>query len=179
MAMFLMFALLGVVFRSYMQPIIVLSAIPFGVAGAIWGHFFLNMNLTFLSMIGMLALMGVVVNDSLVLIDFVNRFRREHGKGLEESIREAGPRRFRPIRLTSRTTCAGMTPIILETSVQAKFVIPMAVSLAFGVAASTAVILVFVPASYLIVEDIRRLLTGHGEELSTPDRTDLELNPTS
>lgn len=168
MALVLMFALLAVVFRSYLQPLIVLTAIPFGVAGAIWGHFILGMNLTFLSMIGVLALMGVVVNDSLVMIDFVNRFRRRDGMSLLTAIREAGPRRFRPIILTSLTTVAGLTPILLEKSVQAAFLIPMAISLAFGVGFTTFVILVIVPAAYLVVEDLRRLVVG-GEALENSE----------
>lgn len=163
LAGFLMFGILAVVFRSYMQPLIVLSAVPFGIAGAIWAHFGLGMNLTFLSMIGVLALMGVVVNDSLVMIDFINRFHRQEKRPLLEAIRAAGPRRFRPILLTSMTTFAGLTPILLERSVQAEFVIPMAVSLAFGVLFSTFVILVMVPAGYLVIEDLRRILTGHSE----------------
>ena len=164
LSFFLMFGLLAVVFRSYLQPLIVLSAIPFGVAGAIWGHFFLGMNITFLSTVGILALSGVVVNDSLVMIDFVNRFRRNDGKSLLTAIREAGPRRFRPILLTSLTTCAGLTPILLEKSVQAAFVIPMAVSLAFGVGCTTIIVLVLVPAGYLVLEDIRGFLLGARDE---------------
>lgn len=163
LAAFMMFALLAVIFRSYLQPLIVLSAVPFGIAGAVWAHFALGMNLTFLSMIGILALMGVVVNDSLVMIDFINRFHREHGMPLMEAVRSAGPRRFRAILLTSLTTFAGLTPMLLERSVQAEFVIPMVVSLAFGVAFATVVTLIIVPAGYVVIEDFRRLLTGHTE----------------
>ncbi|MGE3164278.1 MAG: efflux RND transporter permease subunit [Planctomycetota bacterium] len=163
LAAFMMFALLAVIFRSYLQPLIVLSAVPFGIAGAVWAHFGLGMNLTFLSMIGILALMGVVVNDSLVMIDFINRFHREHGMPLGEAVRSAGPRRFRAILLTSLTTFAGLTPMLLERSVQAEFVVPMVVSLAFGVAFATVVTLIIVPAGYLVIEDLRRVLTGHTE----------------
>jgi len=159
-AIFLMYGLLAIVFKSYLQPFIVLSAIPFGMAGAFWAHFGLGMDVTFLSFIGILALMGVVVNDSLVLIDFINRYRREHGQSLVAALKTAGPRRFRPIVLTSLTTFAGLTPILLEQSVQAAFVIPMAVSLAFGVAFGTVVILVLIPAFYMILEDLRGWLLG-------------------
>ncbi|MCA8913212.1 MAG: efflux RND transporter permease subunit [Planctomycetes bacterium] len=162
LSLFLMFGLLAVAFKSYFQPAIVMIAIPFGVAGAIWAHLFLGMDLTFLSIVGLLALSGVVVNDSLVMIDFINRYRREHGHTVQEAVREAGPRRFRAILLTSMTTFAGLTPIMLEKSLQAAFLIPMAVSLAFGIAFATVVILVIVPAAYLAVEDVlivfRRLL---------------------
>ena len=128
------------------------------------------MDVTFLSFIGVLALMGVVVNDSLVLIDFINRYRREEGKGLEEALKVAGPRRFRPIVLTSMTTFAGITPILLERSMQAAFVIPMAVSLAFGVAFATVVILVMVPATYMILEDGRNLVLGAPIQTKTPSQ---------
>lgn len=154
LSLFLMFGLLAVAFRSYFQPSIVMWAIPFGVAGAVWAHLFLGMDLTFLSIVGLLALSGVVVNDSLVMIDFINRNRRDEGHTIFEAVRAAGPRRFRPILLTSMTTFAGLTPIMLERSVQAAFLIPMAVSLAFGLAFATIIILLMVPATYLAVEDV-------------------------
>lgn len=154
LSLFLMFGLLAVAFKSYFQPAIVMWAIPFGVAGAVWAHLALGMDLTFLSIVGLLALSGVVVNDSLVMIDFINRYRREEGHTIVEAVREAGPRRFRAILLTSMTTFAGLTPIMLERSVQAAFLIPMAVSVAFGIAFATVVILVMVPATYLAVEDV-------------------------
>lgn len=171
LAFFLMYALLAVVFRSYGQPLLVLSAIPFGFAGAIWAHYFLGMNLTFLSIIGLLALMGVVVNDSLVLIDFTNRFRREHDDcSAIDAVRMGGPARFRAILLTSLTTFAGLTPILLERSVQAAFIIPMAVSLAFGIAFATFVILLFVPATYVVLDDVitllKRMVRGRDPEPS-------------
>ncbi|MBZ0135174.1 MAG: efflux RND transporter permease subunit [Planctomycetes bacterium] len=154
LSLFLMFGLLAVAFRSYFQPSIVMWAIPFGIAGAVWAHFALGMDLTFLSIVGLLALSGVVVNDSLVMIDFINRNRREEGHTIFDAVRAAGPRRFRPILLTSLTTFAGLTPIMLERSVQAAFLIPMAVSLAFGIAFATVIILLMVPATYLAVEDV-------------------------
>src|SRR5690606_11643852 len=149
LSMFLMFGLLAVAFRSYFQPVIVMWVVPFGIAGAIWAHLAIGMDVTFLSIVGLLALSGVVVNDSLVMIDFINRYRREEGKSMLEAVREAGPRRFRAILLTSLTTFAGLTPIMLERSVQAAFLIPMAISLAFGIAFSTVVVLVMLPSTYL------------------------------
>lgn len=156
LALLIIYTLLAVPFRSYLQPIIVMSAIPFGLVGAVWGHLIMGMDLTILSIFGIVALSGVVVNDNLVLVVFINRFR-ENGGSLLEAVREAGVVRFRPILLTSLTTFVGLTPLILEKSVQAKFLIPMAVSLAFGVMFATAISLILVPAAYLILEDIKGL----------------------
>ena len=178
LSLFLMFGLLAVAFKSYFQPSIVMWAIPFGVAGAVWAHLALGMDLTFLSIVGLLALSGVVVNDSLVMIDFINRNRREHSKTILESVREAGPRRFRPILLTSMTTFAGLTPIMLERSVQAAFLIPMAVSLAFGLAFATIIILLMVPATYLAVEDVLVLIRKLLNKDLDPDRGDAQQEPT-
>jgi len=122
--------------------------------GAIWGHIIMGIDLTILSFFGIVALAGVVVNDSLVLVDFINRFRAS-GEPIEKAIREAGVIRFRPIILTSITTFAGLTPLLLERSLQARFLIPMAVSLAFGVVFATFITLVLVPVSYQILEDIK------------------------
>ena len=118
----------------------------------------MGMNLTILSMFGLVALMGIVVNDSLVMVYFINRSRSE-GAPLEEAIREAGVARFRPILLTSFTTFGGLTPILLEKSMQAQFLIPMAISLGFGVLLSTFTTLILVPVSYAVLEDIRGLAT--------------------
>ena len=160
------YAMLAVLFRSYVQPIVVMSAIPFGFAGAVLGHFLMDQfvkptPLSFLSLFGVVALSGVVVNDSLILIDLINRNRMRDGDsrtGVVEGVIDAGLRRFRPIFLTTVTTFFGLVPIILETSLQAQFVIPMAVSLGFGVLFATAITLLIVPALYLIVEDVRKLL---------------------
>jgi multidrug efflux pump subunit AcrB len=132
---------------------IVMSAIPFGILGAIWGHVLVGRDLTALSFFGVVALTGVVVNDSLVLVDFVNRAFRG-GMPLHDAITQAGETRFRPIILTSLTTFVGLTPLLLEKSLQAQFLIPMAVSLAFGVLFSTGIILILVPVGYYILEDI-------------------------
>jgi multidrug efflux pump subunit AcrB len=155
-ALLVIFALLAIPLGSYAQPLVIMSAIPFGLVGAAWGHVIMGINLTILSMFGIVALAGVVVNDSLVLVDLLNRYRAE-GHSAAESARRAALRRFRAIVLTSATTFAGLTPLLLERSLQAQFLIPMAVSLAFGVVFSTFITLVLVPSSYLVLEDLRRL----------------------
>ena len=153
-ALLVIYALLAIPFRSYIQPVIVMSAIPFGIIGAVWGHVIMGLNLTVLSYFGIVALTGVVVNDSLVMVDFINQ-RYRGGMPLQKAIREAGVVRFRPILLTSLTTFVGLLPLLLEESVQAQFLIPMATSLAFGVLFTTVVILMIVPVGYQILEDIR------------------------
>jgi len=154
MAMLLVFVLLAVLFKSYLQPLIVMSAIPFGIVGAIWGHIFMGLNLTLISMFGVVALTGVVVNDSLIMIDFINRARKE-GLDISEALVNAGLRRFRPIMLTSVTTFAGLAPLILEKSLQAKFLIPMATSLGFGVMFATFITLLLVPVSYSVLAQVK------------------------
>ena len=156
LALLIIYALLAIPFRSYLQPFIVMSAIPFGLVGAVWGHIFMGMDLTILSMFGIVALSGVVVNDNLVMVVYINRFRSRGGR-LIEAVRQAGAARFRPILLTSLTTFVGLIPLILEKSVQAKFLIPMATSLAFGVMFATMISLFLVPAGYLVLEDLKGL----------------------
>jgi len=158
LALLIIFALLAIPFRSYIQPFLVMGVIPFGIVGAIWGHVIMGLNLTILSFFGIVALTGVVVNDSLVMVDFINRLRAS-GHTIQEAIREAGAARFRPIILTTVTTFAGLTPLLLERSIQARFLIPMAVSLAFGVVFATFITLVLVPVSYQILEDIKGLFS--------------------
>ena len=153
-AMIVVYTLLAIPFRSYLQPFVIMSAIPFGLTGALLGHIIMGQNLTVLSLIGIVALAGVVVNDSLVLVDFINRYR-EDGHSTIEAVLEAGPRRFRPILLTSLTTFFGLFPLLLEKSFQAQWLIPMATSLAFGVLFATVITLIMVPSFYLIIEDIR------------------------
>jgi multidrug efflux pump subunit AcrB len=155
-AMVAIYALLAVPLRSYAQPIVIMLAIPFGLVGAAWGHVIMGMNLTIMSMFGIVALAGVVVNDSLVMVDFINR-HRARGGDLLHAVHEAGTARFRPILLTSVTTFLGLTPLLLEESMQARFLIPMAVSLAFGVLFSTFITLVLVPSGYLVLTDIKGL----------------------
>lgn len=157
MALLAVYALLAVLFRSYAQPIIIMSAIPFGFVGAVIGHVLMGWDLTLLSMFGVVALTGVVVNDSLIMIDFINR-SRSGGMGLNEAVIASGVRRFRPIVLTSLTTFAGLTPMLLEKSLQARFLIPMAISLGFGVLFATFITLVLVPVGYLLLEDFKRIL---------------------
>ena len=154
-AMVMIYALLAIPFGSYIQPFIVMAAIPFGLIGAVLGHLIMGMELTVLSMFGVVALTGVVVNDSLVMVDFVNRNRPKHDK-LIDAVRVSGVARFRAILLTSLTTFAGLTPLVFfEKSVQAQFLIPMAVSIGFGVMFATLVTLVLVPSLYMILEDLR------------------------
>ena len=151
----LIYGLLAIPFRSFFQPLIVMSAIPFGLVGAIIGHLLLGMNMSMISMFGIVALSGVVVNSSLVLIDFINKTRTTE-KMSSEAVIEAGVRRFRPIIMTALTTFFGLTPMILATEIQAKFLVPMAVSLGFGVLFSTAITLIVVPTMYMILEDIKK-----------------------
>ena len=151
------FVVLSVQFRSYLQPIIVMTAIPFGLVGALLGHLIMGLNLSMLSGFGAVALSGVVVNDSLIMIDLINRRRRE-GRPLHRVVLESGARRFRPILLTTLTTFFGLSPMIFERSLQARFLIPMAVSLGFGVLFATAITLVLVPSLYMLLEDLRTLL---------------------
>jgi multidrug efflux pump subunit AcrB len=154
MALVAIYAMLAVPFRSYVQPLIVMTSIPFGIVGAVIGHLLMGYSLSLISMMGIVALSGVVVNDSLVLIDFANRRRRE-GASFFAAVSEAGARRFRPIMLTSLTTFGGLAPMIFETSMQARFLIPMAISLGYGILFATLIALLLVPALYLIVEDLR------------------------
>jgi len=154
------YALLAIPFRSYIQPLLVMVVIPFGVVGGVLGHMIMGMSLSIMSYMGMLALCGVVVNDSLVLVDWVNR-QRAKGVALFDAVRGAGVARFRAVILTSLTTFFGLLPLIFESSTQAQFLIPMAVSLGFGILFATAVTLILIPVNYLVLEDLR-LLTGRG-----------------
>ncbi len=155
-ALVLVYLLLAIPFRSYIQPAIIMISIPFGIVGAIVGHLLMGYSLSLLSMFGVVALSGVVVNDSLVLIDFANRQVKD-GSTPYAAIINAGIQRFRPIILTTMTTFLGLMPMIFETSRQARFLIPMAISLGFGILFSTVIILVMVPALYIILEDIKGL----------------------
>lgn len=156
LALFAIYALLAIPFRSYTQPFIIMAAIPFGMVGALIGHMIMGFNLSILSIFGIVALSGVVVNDSLLLIDQVNRNRRQ-GQDLFPAVIDGSMRRFRPILLTSLTTFFGLMPMILETSVQAQFLIPMAISLGFGIMFATGITLLLIPTLYMILEDFRHL----------------------
>jgi multidrug efflux pump subunit AcrB len=152
---FLIFALLAIPLKSYLQPFIVMSAIPFGLAGAIIGHMIMGHPLSIISLFGLLALAGVVVNDSLVMVDYINGRRRE-GMALHEAVIKAGGARFRAIMLTSVTTFAALIPMMFETSLQAQFLIPMAISLGYGILFSTLITLFLVPINFLILEDLKK-----------------------
>ncbi len=156
LVLLVIYTLLAIPFKSYLQPLLVMVVIPFGVVGGVLGHMLMGMSLSIMSYMGMLALCGVVVNDSLVLVDYVNR-RRAEGVPLIDAVRTAGVARFRAVILTSLTTFFGLVPLIFETSTQAQFLIPMAVSLGFGILFATLVTLVLVPVNYMVLEDIRRL----------------------
>ena len=150
---FSLYALLAIPFKSVVQPFFVMIAVPFGVIGALLGHIIMGLTPSYLSVFGMLALAGVTVNDSLVLVDYINRCRKE-GLSLLDAALKAGARRFRPIMLTSLTTFAGLLPLMLERSLQAQFLIPMAVSLGFGVVFATTITLFLIPCALLTAEDL-------------------------
>lgn len=164
-AIFVMYLMMAVLFSSYSQPLLVLFAIPFGILGSLIGHMLLNLELTLWSFIGMVAVSGIVVNDNLVLMDCINELRKK-GVNIFSAVCEAGKKRFRPILLTSITTFAGLTPLILETSIQAKFLIPMAVSLAFGVIFATLISLLLVPASYLLLDQYIKSLSTASKQVT-------------
>jgi len=157
-ALLLIYSLLALQFRSYFQPVIIMTAIPFGMVGALLGHLLMGYSLSVISVLGIVALTGIVVNDSLILVDFINR-SRERGTPIRQAIVESGVRRFRPILLTTLTTFFGLLPMLFEQSLQARFLIPMAISLAFGVLFSTFVILVLIPVLYMILEDFKGLVS--------------------
>jgi multidrug efflux pump subunit AcrB len=159
LALLAIYALLAIPLRSYITPLVIMTAIPFGLVGAAAGHLLLGYDFSMYSVIGFVALSGVVVNASLVLVDRVNQLR-EQGERLTDAVREAGRARLRPILLTSLTTFVGLTPMMLERSMSARFMIPMAISLAFGVIFSSLVTLFIVPCSYLILEDANLLIQG-------------------
>ncbi len=166
-ALLLIYVLLAIPFRNYTQPLIVMVAIPFGVIGAVIGHIIMGYSLSIMSLMGIVALSGVVVNDALILIDFINNKTAE-GMPATEAIHAAGVRRFRPILLTTLTTFGGLAPMIFETSRQASFMIPMAISLGYGILFSTAITLLLVPSLCWIREDItgffRRRFSSSREE---------------
>ena len=155
-ALIIIYAMLAIPLNSYIQPAIIMVSIPFGLVGAIIGHLIMGFSLSVLSLFGIVALSGVVVNDSLVLIDFANR-RRRLGVIAREAIHESAIHRFRPIMLTTVTTFGGLAPMIFESSRQARFLIPMAISLGYGIVFATVITLIIVPSVYLIIDDIRNL----------------------
>ncbi|MCP3984298.1 MAG: efflux RND transporter permease subunit [bacterium] len=175
LALLLIYGLLAIPLSSYSQPLIIMSVIPFGTVGALLGHYIMGWDVVFFSVLGIVALSGVVVNASLVLVHFVNRARAQ-GLGIREAVLKAGTERFRPIFLTSATTFLGLVPLMFEASVQARPLVPMAISLAYGVLFAAAVTLVLVPSLYLVLEDLRSLRTarivesGVAEPEMTPEQ---------
>ena len=155
-ALFLIYGLIAIPTKSYAQPIVIMSVIPFGIIGAIFGHFVLGKTINMMSMFGFIALTGVVVNDSLIMVDFINKAK---GSGLRmiEIVTQAGTQRFRAILLTSLTTFFGIFPLYFEQSLQAQFIIPMAISLGFGIVFATLITLFLIPSLYLIKEDLRKV----------------------
>ena len=167
-----LFALLAIPFKSFLQPLYVLLAVPFGIVGSVWGHALMGLNLSVLSLFGMLALAGIVVNDSLVMVDYINTKRLE-GVPLRQAVMDAGSRRFRPIILTSITTFVGLIPLMFETSIQAQFLIPMAVSLGFGILFATAITLILIPCAYMLGEESKGFilkLFGTQPAIQTPSQ---------
>ncbi|MBT8357948.1 MAG: efflux RND transporter permease subunit, partial [Desulfobacterales bacterium] len=159
MALIVIYAMLAIPFNSYIQPLIVMACVPFGIVGAVIGHLLMGYSLSIMSMFGVVALSGVVINDSLIMIHFANQRRRE-GISTLEAIHAAGIQRFRPIMLTTLTTFGGLSPMMFETSRQARFLIPMAISLGFGIVFATVITLILVPSLYMIITDIRKLIIG-------------------
>jgi len=168
-ALLLIYMMLAGLFHSYGQPLVVMAAIPFGIQGAIIGHLLTNNPITILSLIGMVALSGILVNDSLVLVDFINT-RVRKGVGHFEASVDGAKLRLRAILLTTLTTAAGLTPLMFETSFQAKFMIPMAVTLTFGLIFATALTLVIVPALNLIFLELRGQFSGETQPSDTGER---------
>jgi len=159
MVLLMIFGALAIPLKSYVEPMLIMSVIPFGIIGAILGHLLLGNDLSILSVIGIIGLVGVVVNDSLVMVDFINHYIDE-GHDWRSAVMEAGPMRFRAVILTSLTTFLGLLPIQLETSIQSQFVKPMAISVAFGVLFATFVTLILVPVLYFIAKDLEKAATG-------------------
>ncbi|MBA3988764.1 MAG: acriflavin resistance protein [Idiomarina sp.] len=166
-AMFGIYALIAIPLKSYSQPLIIMSVIPFGIIGAVVGHLVLGMPVSILSLFGIIALAGVVVNDSLILVDYVNQSRQE-GQNMRQAVVDAGCARFRAIVLTSLTTFAGLLPIVLERSMQAQLVIPMAISLAFGILFATVITLLLIPCLYIVLEDIKKMFRSKANNTQGP-----------
>lgn len=163
LALFGIYALMAIPLKSYSQPLLIMSVIPFGMVGAFLGHLVLGLDMSIMSIFGLIALAGVVVNDSIIMVDFVNE-ARARGEALYEAVMNAGSQRFRAIMLTSLTTFLGLAPIVLERSLQAQIVIPMAVSLAFGIVFATVITLLLIPVLYMILEDFKAR-----KQATTPD----------
>ena len=180
-ALIVMYVLMAIPLKSYLQPLIIMSVIPFGIVGAVLGHVVMRTELSIMSMCGFVALAGVVVNDSLLMVDYVNRNRKTSSNLLEAAV-SAGAVRFRAILLTSLTTFVGLTPILMETDMQARFIIPMAISLGFGILFATTITLLLVPSAYVILEDLRiagRWLLGRQPDPALQSVDDIEISTSS
>ena len=163
MGLMIIYGLLAIPFRSYFQPAIIMFAIPFGFVGAVAGHLIMGAGLSIISVFGIIALSGVVINAGIVMLDYANKTRAQ-GESARQAIWLAGQRRFRPILLTTVTTFAGLSPMIWETSRQAQFLIPMAISLGYGIVFATVIVLFLIPALYLVLEDLKNLVNPDREE---------------
>jgi multidrug efflux pump subunit AcrB len=168
--MLMIYVVLAWLFGTYSQPLAVMIAIPFGLIGVVWGHLLMGFPLTFLSLIGTVALSGIVVNNSLILVEFANE-RRRGGESLADSLVNSGAGRLRPILLTTGTTIFGILPLLLEQSFQARFLIPMGIAISAGLLSATILTLVILPANLMIIDDIRRALSvlwnGDSDHAST------------
>ena len=161
--LFTIYCMLALPLKSYVQPILVMLVIPFGFIGAVIGHWIMGVTMTILSVLGLMALTGVVINDSLVLVDFINQRYRSGSESLYSAVRRAGVVRFRPVMLTSLTTFIGLTPLLLDQSSSARFLVPMAISLGFGILFATLITLVLVPTNIMIADDIERFFKRRAE----------------
>jgi multidrug efflux pump subunit AcrB len=171
LALICIYVLLAIPFKSYLQPAIVMTAIPFGIIGAVIGHYIMGYSMSIISMMGIVALTGVVVNDSLVIIDYANNKKRD-GSNSFDAISGAARRRFRPILLTTLTTFFGLAPMIFETSRQARFMIPMALSLGYGIVFATGIILIIIPCLYIILDDIKGFFGFGDDDVLSTDKGD-------
>jgi multidrug efflux pump subunit AcrB len=174
LALMAIFSLLAIPFRSYIQPLIVMTSIPFGIIGAVVGHLIMGYSLSLVSMFGIVALSGVVVNDALILIDLANRRIRNYNESIHDAVLEAAIQRFRPIMLTTLTTFGGLSPMMFERALAARFLVPMAISLGFGILFATVITLVLVPSLYMVSEDVRGIwssATTGWRKLSGTDHT--------
>lgn len=170
--LFVIYCLLALPLKSYIQPVLVMSIIPFGIIGAVVGHWLMGVTLTMLSMLGLMALTGVVINDSLVLVDYINRRHRDTGESLLSAVERAGVVRFRPVMLTSLTTFFGLLPLLMEKSSSGQFLVPMAISLGFGILFATVITLILIPTNIMIADDVGRFLTRRVKKLSEADAPD-------
>jgi multidrug efflux pump subunit AcrB len=163
--LFTIYCMLALPLKSYVQPLLVMSVIPFGFIGAVIGHWIMGVTMTILSILGLMALTGVVINDSLVLVDFINQRYRSGSESLYSAVKRAGVVRFRPVMLTSLTTFIGLTPLLLDQSSSARFLVPMAISLGFGILFATLITLVLVPTNIMIADDIERFFKQRAERI--------------